>query len=216
MKQGKVFIVCYQHKENWHINVTGGRFARTGPLACLSPFPIWYRIRLDKCSYLRLLTTVFLFKMSPIKACLSLFSIIYQTRVIILRRYRLHDTNCCTNFWKTYVPQDPKFSRNLPQKLLQHLGKREQLDSRLTNYILVNGRSPQGSKHCDVIYKYLSSVCFICQFKIPSEEVLMKSIQMTDHLGLFASLILHYNGKHNTRPFYANNKYCHHNEWCPS
>ena len=24
------------------IYVTGGRFDRTGPLACLSPFPVWY------------------------------------------------------------------------------------------------------------------------------------------------------------------------------
>ena len=39
----------YKQLSKTTIHVTGGRFCRTGPLACLSPFPVWYWIRSDLC-----------------------------------------------------------------------------------------------------------------------------------------------------------------------
>ena len=46
---------------NLSINVTGGRFDRMGPLACLIPFPVLYWIRSDMCSDQRFFNLQFLF-----------------------------------------------------------------------------------------------------------------------------------------------------------
>ena len=55
----------------YFIYVTGGRFVRTGPLACLSTFPIWFWIRPDFCSCLWYFNQVNLFKIKVPNKSLS-------------------------------------------------------------------------------------------------------------------------------------------------